>query len=684
MGIAGDKPHQLASTVGMTGSGSMDSTAPSPTITKIDMDSVVSIAAPTNIDTTAKIDIDTIVGIAALTNVDTTAKIDIDAILDIAVPAVDNANLTELEVDVVDSTVTDSASPSTANLTSVANVIDPTLGTTGAAVRGYDMAFGLFNFHMDSNGAMELLSIGDSAPFMAKTTTPLAVGGKPSTSALLAPSKEEPKLKTSTPSVGSNNFEDPPPSPTTAYCVDCDAYHYVGVRDFSSHEIAGCEDPLGGGGTSAVYLTISKCDRALNALMLRTAPYDPDYVEGLYSDYTCLDDDDDVYPEAKGKIGNSASFASPCESTASSDGYTADYDSNFMIEVEPYVESDNVYPPALGKISDDSTLWSGGQSMMASHNDGNENRDNDGQNWMNSGCQVVTHSQIRFARRVYVVEANFVPNPSPSDLAVFRFIVQEQKDQIKADKRVLERCREEADASSRRWAERSSHYLSSVQHRSRSRTQPGADMHNTQNLEAEFNEAELMPKTKEAAIMAAAAYIATNASNGDEHMRHLRNLALEGVRVLQATPDSRHDATARRTTPLAEQARHLAPVPASVPRAQVVEPINGELWHGLAQNRVDQGRARREARRFEEDHDTEMFGGAHDGLCGAECFSLLIRSTPLPKGIKLSNGIVKFNGQQDTRIWLDDFITAVKISSGSRDNALQLLSLHLKDNARAC
>jgi hypothetical protein len=53
-------------------------------------------------------------------------------------------------------------------------------------------------------------------------------------------------------------------------------------------------------------------------------------------------------------------------------------------------------------------------------------------------------------------------------------------------------------------------------------------MHNiTRNLEAEFNEAKLMPKTKEAAIMAAVAYIAANASNGDEHMRHLRNLALE-------------------------------------------------------------------------------------------------------------------------------------------------------------
>jgi hypothetical protein len=170
---------------------------------------------------------------------------------------------------------------------------------------------------------------------------------------------------------------------------------------------------------------ISECDRALNALTLRTAPYDPDYVKGLYSDYTCSDDDDDVYPKAKGKISNSLSSASPYESDASSNGYVADYDSDFMIEVEPCGESDDVYPPALGEISDDSTPWSGGHCMMASHGDGNG--ENDGQNRADSGRQVVMHDQIRFARRVYAGEMNFGPNPSPSDLAALRFVVQEQK-----------------------------------------------------------------------------------------------------------------------------------------------------------------------------------------------------------------------------------------------------------------
>jgi hypothetical protein len=157
----------------------MDSPAPSPTSAKIDIDTFVGIAAPINIDTSAKIDIDTIVGIAAPINVDTSAKTDIDTIAGIAAPAVVDTNPTEPEVDVVELAVIDSASPSIANLTPIANVIDPPSGMIGVVPGGYDMAFRLFNFHVDSDGAMELISIGDSVPLAAETTTPPAVGGKP-------------------------------------------------------------------------------------------------------------------------------------------------------------------------------------------------------------------------------------------------------------------------------------------------------------------------------------------------------------------------------------------------------------------------------------------------------------------------------------------------------------------------
>jgi hypothetical protein len=211
---------------------------------------------------------------------------------------------------------------------------------------GFDMAFGLFNFHVGNDGVAELISVGDSVPPTTTPSTPPVTEGNPSATAPLAPLEEEPRPKDLTPSVGSNDFEDPPPSPTTAYCANCDAYHFVGARDFSSHKIAGCEVPRGG--TAAVYPMISECERALNALTLRTVPYDPDYVEGLYSDYTCSDDDD-VYPEAKGKIGNSDSSYSS-GSVTSSNEYMVDYDSDLLVEVESYLRDDDIYPPALGEI----------------------------------------------------------------------------------------------------------------------------------------------------------------------------------------------------------------------------------------------------------------------------------------------------------------------------------------------
>jgi hypothetical protein len=308
----------------------MDSPAPSPTIDNLTASTRFD--GPTSamaVDSASPLDIDSAI------NFDTSGKIDIDPTINtaigIVVPAIIDTNPSEAEVDIAGSTVINTASPSTADLTPAATIIDPTSSMAGAAstvTGGFNMAFGLFNFHVDGDGVAELISVSDSIPPMVETSTPPAVGGNPPTIVLLAPSEEESRPKTSTPSVGLNDFDEPPPSPATAYCVDCDAYHYVGAGDFSSHEITGCEDPWGG--IAAVYPTISECERALNALTLRTAPYDPDYVKGLYSDYTCSDDDSDVYPEAKGKIGNSASSYSS-KSATSSNGYTVDYDSDFMI-----------------------------------------------------------------------------------------------------------------------------------------------------------------------------------------------------------------------------------------------------------------------------------------------------------------------------------------------------------------
>jgi hypothetical protein len=442
MGIAGVEPCQLAPTVGTTGSGSTDSPAPPPTNTKIEInpaiDATAVIAVPAIIDTDDKININPAINaavvIAVLAVIDTDDKIDINPTIDaaaiIAMPAVIDTDAkidinptidataiiavpaiikTNAKIDInptIDATaiiavpavidIDDKIDIDLAIDTAIGLAVLGFIGTTSlkpedniagmtitvpAITGGFDMAFGLFNFHVNNDRVAELISIGDLIPpVMALTTSPVAEGN-PLVTTLWMPLEEEPRPKDSTPSVGSNNFEAPPPSPTTGYCTDCDAYHFVGAGDFLSHEIAGCEDPRGG--TAAVYSMISECKRALNALTLRTMPYNPDYVEGLYSDYTCLDDDD-IYPEAKGKIGNSDSLYSS-SSTTSSNEYMVDYDSDLTIEVKSYLRDDDTYPPALGEISDDSIPQFGGHCMMVSHGDGNKNRANDSQNQSNTG-----------------------------------------------------------------------------------------------------------------------------------------------------------------------------------------------------------------------------------------------------------------------------------------------------------
>jgi hypothetical protein len=82
------------------------------------------------------------------------------------VPAIIDANPSEPEVDIVGSTIIDTTSPSTSGLTLAATIVDPT-SAVSTVTGGFDMAFGLFNFRVDNDGAMELISISDLAPPMA-------------------------------------------------------------------------------------------------------------------------------------------------------------------------------------------------------------------------------------------------------------------------------------------------------------------------------------------------------------------------------------------------------------------------------------------------------------------------------------------------------------------------------------
>jgi hypothetical protein len=62
---------------------------------------------------------------------------------------------------------------------------------------------------------------------------------------------------------------------------------------------------------------------------------------------------------------------------------------------------------------------------------------------------------------------------------------------------------------------------------------------------------------------------------------------------------------------------------------------------------------------------------------GALCFTRRVRRTRVPKGFKLPHNQQKYDGSQEPRLWLSDYLQVVQILGGTRATAMQSLQLHL-------
>jgi hypothetical protein len=75
-----------------------------------------------------------------------------------------------------------------------------------------------------------------------------------------------------------------------------------------------------------------------------------------------------------------------------------------------------------------------------------------------------------------------------------------------------------------------------------------------------------------------------------------------------------------------------------------------------------------------EDEEKEM---------GVPCFTRRVRRTRVPKGFKLPDDQQKYDGLQEPKLSLSDYLQAVQILGGSRATAMQSLQLHLTGAARS-
>ncbi|KAK1647230.1 hypothetical protein QYE76_065035 [Lolium multiflorum] len=109
----------------------------------------------------------------------------------------------------------------------------------------------------------------------------------------------------------------------------------------------------------------------------------------------------------------------------------------------------------------------------------------------------------------------------------------------------------------------------------------------------------------------------------------------------------------------------------------------GDARDEITQSRIDKARRRRAARK-DDDSGSSDEDQEYDGeLRGADCLSYKIRETMPPKKFKPTPTDAKYDGQQEPRSWIDDYLQTVILHKGNQIAAMQCLQLYLKDSARA-
>ena len=118
-----------------------------------------------------------------------------------------------------------------------------------------------------------------------------------------------------------------------------------------------------------------------------------------------------------------------------------------------------------------------------------------------------------------------------------------------------------------------------------------------------------------------------------------------------------------------------------VPRKEKASPQVGGSKHRsrdardeITQSRIDKARRRRAAR-GEYDSDTSEESEEYDGvLRGADCLSYKIRETMPPKKLKPTpTDAAKYDGQQEPRSWIDDYLQTVILHKGNQIAVMQCL-----------
>jgi hypothetical protein len=191
------------------------------------------------------------------------------------------------------------------------------------------------------------------------------------------------------------------------------------------------------------------------------------------------------------------------------------------------------------------------------------------------------------------------------------------------------------------------------------------------------NEEDFVQETPEAALVAAQRYLLTTQPKLGDRREHMHQATIRSLGLVEDR--LRKYSLEKKTTCYKDKGKESIKYQSS--QSQTSDSSGDEKHRArrvdarniIAQTRVNNARYTWKEENYEDD-EKEM---------GALCFTRRVRRTRVPKGFKLPHDQQKYDGSQEPKLWLSDYLQAVQILRETRATAMQSLQLHLTGAAQS-
>jgi hypothetical protein len=241
-------------------------------------------------------------------------------------------------------------------------------------------------------------------------------------------------------------------------------------------------------------------------------------------------------------------------------------------------------------------------------------------------------------------------------LAGERSEIQKRKDSAIATSAALHKARNNTSYTNSKRHRRHGSRVENLEHSERQSL--------SKNLDSSFlsvnEQGNIIPKTPEAALVAAQTYLYTTRPSPGDPREHMHRAALQELKMVGNKLTAKEEEAYRNkgTHKPGSPHHHSSPWRRSGSRRS----RSPSPRHHKSPKHGGTRRFRTPTKAYDyEDDEKEM---------GASCFTHRVRTTPVPKGFKLPHDQQKYDGSQEPQSWLSDYLQAVKILGGVKKTAM--------------